>query len=926
MKHRHQGWGWSLGLAALLLAGCGNPDEAQTLGTAKDYMAKREFKAAAIELKNVLQENPSSAEARYLLGKSLLESGDAKGAEQELRRARELQYPDASAAPELARALLAQGQFRKLIDELADVAIQDSLAGADLQTSVAAALAMQGSMEKARTRVEMVLDSEPRYAPALILSARFKVSGGDIDGALAILEQVLARGPGDLDALRFKGDLLLQAKRDAPGAIAVYRSALAIKPEQPAIHDTLVAVYLQQRDMESAKKELEALKKLQPKGSQTRYYEAQMEFAQANYKAARDLVQEALTRVPGNVRYLNLAGAIELQLGELLAAQTLLDRAVQLAPNFGNARRLLAQTYVQLRQPAKALATLRPMLEQPNVGASILKLAAQAQLQAGDKKAAQAMLARAAKLKPDDKSISAAIALSNLAPGDSGAALGELQKIAASDDGVKIDLALIATRIQRRQLDEALQAIDALERKQPNSAQAAEMRARVQLLRNDPAAARKSLEQALTRDPGYLNGVTGLAGIDLQQGKPEAARTRLEEFIERDPKNPRAHLALAEIKRRSGAGPEEVAKAFADAVRAIPANSQIRAAQVEYLLGVRNGPAALAAAQAAVVVLPENAELHASLGRAQFATGDRQQAVVSFRKVIALRPDSAQGHLGLATVHVAAQELDAADREARRALELEPDSTAAQRLAVSTALRRNQPKEALAMALALQKRRPADAAGFLMEGEIEFAGKNWDLAATAFRKALTKAEPGQAAARLHAALLAGAKIAEAGKFSDSWLKEHPADAQFLLYLGDLALAQRDYGVAQARYQEVSRLQPDNALPLNNIAWILLQQKKPGALALAERAVKLAPDQPILRDTLAMVLSSEKQHARAIEIEKKVVAQSPGVHGYRLNLARIYIDAGDKVSARDELDALAKLGAEFRAQDEVTKLLKSIGAI
>ena len=59
-------------LVSLLMVGCGGDSPEKMLGSAKDYLAKNDPKAAIIQIKNALQKNPDSPEARYLLGKTLL--------------------------------------------------------------------------------------------------------------------------------------------------------------------------------------------------------------------------------------------------------------------------------------------------------------------------------------------------------------------------------------------------------------------------------------------------------------------------------------------------------------------------------------------------------------------------------------------------------------------------------------------------------------------------------------------------------------------------------------------------------------------------------------------------------------------------------------------------------------------------------------
>ena len=95
------------------------------------------------------------------------------------------------------------------------------------------------------------------------------------------------------------------------------------------------------------------------------------------------------------------------------------------------------------------------------------------------------------------------------------------------------------------------------------------------------------------------------------------------------------------------------------------------------------------------------------------------------------------------------------------------------------------------------------------------------------------------------------------------------------------------------------------------------------MALAERAVKLAPDQPLLMDTLALSYAQENQLAKAVALQARVVALAPDTHDYRLNLAKMQLQAGDTAAARVELSRLVALGKAYAGQEEVARVLKSL---
>ena len=124
---------------SLQLAGC-SKNEAQALAAAKARIEKREDAAAEIDLKNLLQRYPKSGEARFLLGLQSHKRGDGAAALIEYQRALELKYPDSIVMPAIARALMAQGKTRQVIDEFSKTSFSDANASAELQALVAQAM------------------------------------------------------------------------------------------------------------------------------------------------------------------------------------------------------------------------------------------------------------------------------------------------------------------------------------------------------------------------------------------------------------------------------------------------------------------------------------------------------------------------------------------------------------------------------------------------------------------------------------------------------------------------------------------------------------------------------------------------------------------------------------------------------------------
>ena len=135
-------------IAMALLAGCAEKPESM-VASAKAYLAKDDRNAAVIQLRNALQKNPDLAEARFLLGKALLDNAEYLAAEKELRKASDLGYSFDEVTPLLARVLVLRGDNKKVIEEFAKAEVRGAEATAELQSALGQAYLASGNKAKA---------------------------------------------------------------------------------------------------------------------------------------------------------------------------------------------------------------------------------------------------------------------------------------------------------------------------------------------------------------------------------------------------------------------------------------------------------------------------------------------------------------------------------------------------------------------------------------------------------------------------------------------------------------------------------------------------------------------------------------------------------------------------------------------------------
>lgn len=910
-------------LAALLLAACGPNPEAM-VDSAKSYLAKNDLNAASIQLKNALQERGDLAEARFLLGKVNLQQGNVAGALKELQRAAELGFAEDQVAPFLARALAASGEFDRVLKDYAGKTLGDPAAQVGLLTAVGTAYLGKADLPKAKGAYEQALQIDAEDILARIGLGRAKLFSGDAPAAQAEAEAVIAKQPKAAEAYGLLADaLLVQNLQD--DAVKALEAAVGAMPDNIGYHFALVSLLLRQNKLELATARLEAMKKVAPSHPSTRYLQAFIDYRNNRIAEARDGIAQTLKGAPEYLPAHLLAGAIFSRLNEHEQARAHLNKVLERAPSQALARRLLVTSYLASGQPDRALEALQPLMGAKTPDAGLLALAGQTYLANGDVDKAESYFSQMVAAEPANPSARTRLAMARMAGGDAEQAFEDLE--AASDldaRGGEADVMLILAYLGRREFGKAMAAQAQLEKKQPDHPQTYNLKGGILLGMKDVPNARLAFEQALKLKPDFLPAVNNLVRLDIAEQRPDLAKGRFETLLQHNPKHASALIAYAELQSMQNEPPATVLATLERAVAVDPAAVPPQLALIQYHLRRNEGAKALPLAQKLATAQPNNPAALEALGRAQFATGEQQQALSTLNKLVASQPRAIEPLLLLADVQRATKDTASAEQAVRKALEIQPRLVEAQQRLAGLLLQRDASGDALAVAKTVQKQRPEEAIGYILEGEVQSAGSKWPETINAYRAALTRQKSGDNARRLHAALMRGGKRAEADKLATDWLKAEPKDLIMRGYVAELALAEKRNADALQHFRVMHEVAPRNPLVLNNLAWTAGQLKDPNALKYAEEALTLAPDNAVILDTVGVIQVDSGQTEKGLANLVRAVSLAPELASLRLNLAKAYAKVGRTDDARKELNTvMPKLKEGTPQQREAAELLKSL---
>lgn len=851
-------------LAVLLVALCSGCDffrnADQRVSRANEQIAAHDYGGAMIELKNALQSEPDHIPARLLLAEVSLWMGDSAAADKELRRALDAGAKPADTGDLAARIRLAQGQSSELLTMID--AGEIPLTEPAKSTYRGRALLASHEVDLAIAAFNVALKTDNGYRDARLGLTEAYSQKGQTQQALGVIEPLLAAPPADADAaaLLARGGVLARQGRfqaaEADLTRARDRRAELNMRQQALLLATLAETQLARGATKDARASQKALAQIAPNAPATALISARIAMADQDYATAVAELQRLLTALPRAAGARIMLGAALFAQGNLNQAESQLARAVQDSPENLQARKLLAQVRLRLRQPEAALQALTPV-EGPGDGDSdVDALMGLAHLQLGDASAAAKFLERGAQLRPDD-------------PGSVG------------------NLNLAAAYYAQR---------------------------------GDFERARSYLGKALALKPDDESTLLTAARLEFATGNLSAANARLEGIIAAHPQNTVARLALAELAVRTGDLPaaarslEAVRKQDPKAIRPRLALARV------YLLDKQTSQADALLREIEAIGAGRPEVLNA-IGLLYLDAGRREEALSKFKATVAGDGSNANYWLNLARAQLALDRNALARESLEKARGVKPDSMAVVTALVMLDVREGKRDAALQRIAQLRKERPTDAAVSELEGDYYMQTQRYELAASAYDRAISQRPAGATALKASRARQLGHMTDTAAPL-ESWLSAHPDDLAMQVVLAEAYARGGKSAQAIEKYELAVSNGPANAVVLNNLAWLYYQARDPRAELTAARAYGLQSGNPAIADTYGWILVEKGKLAEGTEILKKAAASSGGNPDIEYHYAAALARAGQVEIARQTLTSLAAREG-FASQAEAKRLLQEL---
>jgi len=404
------------------------------------------------------------------------------------------------------------------------------------------------------------------------------------------------------------------------------------------------------------------------------------------------------------------------------------------------------------------------------------------------------------------------------------------------------------------------------------------------------------LQAVVTSAPDNFVARYNLGRAHLAQGEREQARQQFAESSRLKPDYLPPRVALAQLQLTNGEY-EGALKSAGDILKLDPQNGPARLIQSAALMRTNRVGESRQLLEGMLRTNPSSPDVVFQLGTANLVEKKYKEAEEAFRRAYQLNPANSRGLLGVVETYLAQNKTQQAIDTLQDELSKHPDRLDVRLALGNTAVRLGK------FDLALSQ----------FEKVLSAVPKNTRAAGDLyFRIGETYRRKGD----LNNAVIAFQKAREI-------LPESAIAASGLAQTLDAAHRKPE---ARQAYEQALKLNPRDAVALNNLAYLLAETDGDlnEALTLAQRAKQILPNMLEVSDTLGVIYLKKNLNDNALQIFRDLVAKQPSHPTYRYHLGVALSKRGDKLQAVKELQQALKDNPSQEEQSRIRELLEKLG--
>ena len=891
---------------------------ADYLSDARAALKKGDLKAAQIELRNAVRDDPQNAEAHYWLGRVSFELGDPVASEREAIAARERGFDPHQSVPLLARTLLAQGKFAGLLNTLKPEGRDPLLDAAILVARGDAEIGLKRP-EDAQQSFAAAEQAAPNAVEPLLADARLAIARGDLAGAQARIERALAAQPKSAEALLVKAQLL-RLKGDVPGAIAVLNDLVAEQPSVMQARLERASLQLAAGKNDAARADIDTVMKAMPNNVQAIYLLAITEARSGNYPAADADLGRISGRTGGIAAAFYLRALVKEQLGQIAQAEDFARSYLARAPDDLIGSKLLARIQFVGRRPDQVIETLAKIAESGKADAEAYDLLGRAYAATGRGTEAIQSFQKAAALAPNDVGVQTRMASVRTGMGDADTAVGDLEHTLQLAPKVPaVGEALFFAALATGDTTKAADALARIRAAEGDTEVVGTLDGLLKLAQIDFAGARAAFTDLVRKYPDYVPAKTNLARVEVLMGDRAAGEAMLASLLGAQPTAEPALSMLAAVYLQSNRLQDATAL-LTRAHAADPKATRVTAALGEVYLRAGAAQTALDLAAAETGASAEATDILALKAAAYLGLGQKKAARDSYGEILKQDPRVIGARRQLVALLMDAGEFESARNTVTAGIAADPRNYQLYRDYVLIDLKASGIETALATADRLRSEDRDFPAINALNGDIYVAANRPADAVTAYSDANHAAPSSLLVTRLAAALQRSGRTQDADKLLQDWLRNHADDVAAIEQVADINIAAGNYDAAAGNLQSLLGQKPHDVVALNNLAWVYQQQGKDGpAHDLAHQAYVLSPS-PQTADTLGWILTTSGNSRDGLALLRQANGDASPDPRIRYHYAVALKDTGDTTEAKKQLESVVGNKADFKEKADARRLL------